>query len=1179
MLGRLFKQQPSNSLHNHHHHHHHQSATPHSNSSVNPSPAISSFEDSYAREILYGTHNANQLKPYSFNNKLFRIIISQDGGSLRSKQVLYDSAYDTSSPSTGNFAASPSSFNATNASNCTIKSVFRSKNMVTSKIYHNSGDINDYMFGCGLPTNETNCATKVHVLPVLSNSICGPYNAVLITRLFSISDFENIECILDTAGNSYESSWCPTPTSSIGMPTIKKYPFAKSNGSLSNPNKNNVNSRFAIGIVIPIESANDLNDVIFNNWDEISHYMVLAQKLVYKKLIIHLNNDSSYDQDNSLTSCPYLINKRIQFPNYILQPDHEIGAQLYKLIKLVHYNSNIPKLINSNYLIKSALTNDNSQFNYMLLNWVLEILNWLEFKDGKSMVNNNYSYNSSFHYNYLSHSSSNTDLPGMNNSLTSMNSISNNNSSNNNCSNSTFLASLIALLLPLRKSLAVKPFHNVTNTKNREITRVVIMTGNPVVAKKLIFIINGLIPALDNGLICYEKNRIAVSASSSTSSRINDFQATSEEIMGSAIEEGVEDDEDDGSSKFSSSDDLPSTTNQNSNFSSPSPVHQTVSPKKISPLNGIQNSNSPRKASPSQSTALPISSHPIPIKPSNMSTSLCSSDNSLSGSTTSIKGWEIPCKSAASTTTTTPNKHMETGAKGIPIATATMATTSAIDTENHLRNSSLSKNSSVAYLSSSLNSSSSSSSFSNYSLSKIGGSFMEKWKNSFNNSYTTNSIHTNQFSNSMSHNHFSNGEGSEYVPPPTYGSLSKRNSIQSLRTPSPAIEYEDFSWQTTVPMSSSHSNSINAINSQQTTIVGTPTKLSRTQSMYDLYNMNNGGNKVMNEESYSDGTANISSASSRRSISIKRAKTSVYSPLVDDNLVKNITEHNKGVVKSKCAEIMKLKISQRNLQDGILEVFPILSQKSKLDHYIDIDEADSFVNDQSTITSRPGEEDASRKSQKSEDGYNHYNLSSSFSPVFKHKAQLPNVAFTDEFRPEFNIQSCPVNPKLETQVINSMKNDMRFYQSNYNYESITSRTVFISLRAREIKVLEMSYNNEHMSPSNSTATTPSNSSIGTSPSTSYFPDTITSTGHRNSISSNNGNNYKTIIKKVFTPGKSSFSNQDLVRRVDDTFDDITQLFAQQQNKNKQQTTRSNDNSYEGNDFNKRLAGLVLTLVN
>ena len=83
MLGRLFKQNNNTTQP---HNPHHQPPIQSSSNPTTPPALTSSYEDSYTREILYGTHNANQLKPYQFNSKLFRIIISQDGGNLRTSR-------------------------------------------------------------------------------------------------------------------------------------------------------------------------------------------------------------------------------------------------------------------------------------------------------------------------------------------------------------------------------------------------------------------------------------------------------------------------------------------------------------------------------------------------------------------------------------------------------------------------------------------------------------------------------------------------------------------------------------------------------------------------------------------------------------------------------------------------------------------------------------------------------------------------------------------------------------------------------------------------------------------------------------------------------------------------------------------------------------------------------------
>lgn len=95
---------------------------------------------------------------------------------------------------------------------------------------------------------------------------------------------------------------------------------------------------------------------------------------MYRKLLLQLN--LVIDNGNG---CEYLVKKRLQFPNYILQNDFELHAQLGKLVKLIHYDNNTPRLINTNYFMKLNKTSYNSS----LMNWILETLNWLEFKDGR----------------------------------------------------------------------------------------------------------------------------------------------------------------------------------------------------------------------------------------------------------------------------------------------------------------------------------------------------------------------------------------------------------------------------------------------------------------------------------------------------------------------------------------------------------------------------------------------------------------------------------------------------------------------------------------------------------------------------------------------------------------------------------------------------------------------------
>ncbi|CAH6719068.1 hypothetical protein CLIB1444_02S00232 [[Candida] jaroonii] len=810
-----------------------------------------SYEDGYTREILYGVNDKSILKPFELNNKFFRIVVSQDGGNLRTKQVLFDSSMNETK---------------SNKINNNTKSNL-SRNILTSKIHHNINELHDYMFGCGLPTIEHQSVTKIHILPIVNNQTYGSYKSILITRLFSLTDSQD-------SNDQPISDWVLKPTLPINETKI-------------NTNSKNISSRFGIGLVIPL--PDDESDIISNNWNVICHYLIVLQKIVGKKLINILseNVQEGTNQNN------YIINRRIQFPSYTLSGDNDLFNQLIKLIKLTNYNSNIPKLINSNSLIKTS--SQIPKFHPILINWVVEVLNWLEFKE-------------------LNQSSK-------------------------------FLSSLFALIIPLRFQLSENPIHyDYDSTSNsKDIVRIVIMTGNPMVAKKLAFIINGLIP---------DSKVFNLLSDDNLSLDMNELD----------IDTDIDDDDDNLSthSRLDAEIDLALDDENNDAISEDYNYKPPV-----------------------------INSKPIPIKGRSSFSSL---DNSFSNP--SFKGWDI----GKSTTSTSINST----SKNLPIT-----------------KSSLSKSSSMAYLSSSLNSSLSSST-SNYSLTKLGGSFIDKWKNSFNSSMNT------------------NYDNIDYLPPNKSNNVNRKLSVQTLRTPSPAIEIEEFN-------------------------------LPKTQSMVDLNNNLKKSIKIDDDL-------------------ISRTKNSVYK---DGTFISN---DNK--IKNKISTIMNQEYF--NIEDDELS--------------IDIEPINQLPNELC----------------------NYENL-------------LPNVAFTDEFRSEFILQSCPINPRLEQQVINSMKNDLLFYQNNCKINNISSRTIFISLRAREIKLIEMK-SGETISPTNIDSP---------SPIQSYFSDF-----------KRNGS-YKTSIKKVYTPTKNH-GDRELINIIDKNLNQMNDLFYQ--------NLKETNNEYN-NEFYEKLSRLVFKLIN
>ena len=1087
MLGRLFRQ---GSLHNSTPINNNPSINVHNTaSSASPQPSPScSYDDGYTRSILYGTQNVNQLRNYSFNSKLFRIVVSQDGGNLRTKQVLFDSSSNENLPK-------PS------------KKLF-------NKLHHNVVDLNDFMFGCSLPSNELCPVTKIHILPPL-NSLYGQYHSVLISRLFSITNDE-----IPQLQNQNCNDW--NVSSTLPMNSNRNQPIMVTNEKVTHK----INSRFAIGIIIPIELIDDLSDIIIMNWIEISYYLASLQKLIYKKLILHLNsvpdslasfpkNESSSSNNGPTYQSPFISNKRIQFPNYILQQEADINQQILKLIKLVHFVT-LPKLIDSNSLMRLALSDEpgtrNLAINSLLINWVMEILNWLTFKDG----------------------------------------------------NDGFLPSLLALILPIRTSLTSRPFQRV-RSKHRELTRIVILTGNPMVVKKLIFILNGFIPN-ENLLDSIQISNMAQSSYSATSVNDDETIDISDNIHHALYSE-------DTSQQKRSIDSIAETFSNSFGISNKHTDHSTLSYNKNSmdsrePKTGVSSnltsmkfndvtiphrttesstyylSSNPIKflknnqasqvellrnseadyteAKPTLSTSMlksnpytsPIkSSSPINIRstnramedtkkssvtsgisPSNLGVTTCSdnlknssehradslvsskpifikndavigspieSDNSFNRSTPSIKGWEIPSKSIPSTMTTAPFSSIETSlaTPGIPITSSDMK----------LFPNNLSKLSSMAYLSTSLNSSLSSSA-SKYSLSNIGGSFLEKWKNS---------LGSNQ--NTPSHIY------DEYIPPPHVG---KRNSFQSFRSPSPAMENDEFNWQ---------SGNISLSSSVGPGSPITPNKLSRTHSMHDLYNLT--GNEEMDE---------LSKLNSGMNLDIKRTKSGVYNPLFNDSDIKNVADHNRDLITRKCHEIMKAKLFTKQDGNDILEV-----KRTNHEDYNSSNLAGKHTDDVSedhTVTCL--------SKQSGEKGTE---------TILKLQGLNSSIAFSEEFRPEFNLQSCPPSTKLEQQIMTTMKQDLLFYQNNYQYQKITTRTILVSLRSREIKTIEMKINNDgvyqEQSKDELTMNKMEEQTRPISPGVQRIPVS---------------NTYRTKIKKVYTPTKNS-GNSTLINSVDKILGDINEL--------------------------------------
>lgn len=1060
MLGRLFKQNPHTNSANQAqgscgNSNGYGGSLSHPKQGHSQGPGNNLFEDPYTREILYGTSESEQLRPYVLKNKFFRLIVAQDGGNLRSKQILLDT-----STQNGDYPMVNNKFPTTQrgGDNGQIN-----RHIMTSKVYHFANELTDYMFGCGLPTNETVSSTKLHLLPIINNLLYGSNQSVMITRLFLIGDS------LDSYSNTNCKLWMPhsaIPLKEYGLNNnvteVQGAEMVESEGNSSMCRKttNDVNSRFAIGIIIPLESVeSDISEVIFENWEEISRFLQLLQKLIFKKLFALLHNNAndhrlrplSLPVSNHLngTICSsYIVNRRVQFPSYFFQHDNDLNSQLSKLVKLINFNSNIPKLVNSNSIIRTSLIHPDSKFKPLLLNWVLELLNWFELKDGRCHAStqplhgcgsssNNMFLHDSFSLSPTVESSNNTHLSG---DLSPKN---------------TFLASLIALLIPLRDLLKTKPLSVSRNDTEKELTRVVVMTGNPVVARKLIFIINALIQDEEFFRDLMDKENV------------------------SNLSEGYRESDSQAHGPESTSDD---------EYEQEKTLY---SPERTAPLEKM------RMKDNIISSAYPSSIMPIPIK----STSTDYSEESYRCSVMKkslSQLWDPPRKSTTSAATLLVEPRVETSTNTIPI-------------KGRPRNE---LSSSMAYLSSSLNSSQSSSA-SNYSLSKLGSTFMDKWKNSFNLSGANGSSYN-------SHGPSSNDYQDCYQFP---HSLSKRESLNSFRTPSPLVEGDEPFFNNGSIDNSGYSS----------TSVGTSTaRLSRTQSMFDLYNAAGSSHNNHHGEKTIMGSKHLEPG-------IKRTKSAVYIPIKHDDDRTNVLNFNRDVIKKKCAYLMKTTLNVIK-KDDIL-----------------------FV-------ASPNSETSSRHSTvKGTDS------SSKTASLIKKKRLNPIVAFSDEFRPEFTVQSCPLNPKLETQIIGTLKNDVKFYQS-CGYSKITSRCIFISLRVREIKVIKSILEDKSQVSNDESFTSVSNaSSDDLSSHADAHPDCLSPISSNRQFyfgSNNNQSNpfIKTAMKKMYTSSKN-YGDKEFTDKIEKILNQMDDLFLKYYNR----TDKQKGQLEKG--LNERFSQLIHSILN
>lgn len=1038
MLGRLFKLTSTQSLnlgvHN--------SAAPNVGSS-------NSFDDSYTRSILYGS-STMLVAPVHPLPRRFRLIVAQDGGALGAKQVLFDLVGDSAPASplesllttplagpefpalhlklsqmslqgaiqtknAGTFGSSvgtPSlehqdsflspdsgelplavllpvnSYFARESGHASNQSTPRplasahpgiSRTIVAQKQAHNINVLTDYMFGRGLPSNEWHTATKIHFLPPL-NVVHGTSQAVLVTKLFLIVD-ANVASSNESDHGGTES-WNPESTI-CARETVVSFSSSKSNIAP----RSNFTSRFSIGIIVPLDDPSQtIEETLACNWYSLSMQLIVAQKIVTNKLILALKGSVNHHS-------PYISNKRILFPSYMLQGDVELLIQLHKLVKLVQYQVNIPRLISNHSLMMHALKTADSPFKATMLNWALEVINWLEFKDGRMPVS----------VNPLNHSHLSTNLVGLYSGLS--NHISPRSSESPQLSN-TFLASLFALILSLRELLSPQATNGNSHTSTKEITRVVVMTSNSTVAKKLIFLICGLIPnpeLLAQLEFCSLDKDENLTMDSDRSSNMEPRSDVNTKI---------------GAQPRQSNKNISIETISRSEDNAPDCLPHSYT----SPLNLVG---------------------PIPIHRQQLFSSEGPSDESVCASMASTKGWEVPVK---------PTIGASISKSGInPTSTQSVAIAQKSSIHDKFGN-----GSSMAYLSSSLNSSLSSSA-SNYSLLKLGSSFMDKWK------------HSLVGSNAHTPHHFP-----ESFDPPMFIESMRKAIPAGTKSPSPSVADEN-PWDSTL-LNTAPSSPLRA-------------RYSRTHSVHNVCN-----DTTQKYKEPKLATTNL-----------ERTAHSLYLPPSQTQEI-GMTRKNEQIIKSEMSQIFANPVKIESQRD------------------LNITLADPFL---------------ATEVRKDKD------LSSRSVPSLQRRFFLqPHVAFVDEFRPECIVQSCPVNPKLEAHVMSAMKNDLIFYQNTCGYKRVVSKTVFVSLRVRDIKLIELRVGGQDKSPNaHFGPTTPTESPISAVPHlpiTSYFSHDNSSTNQerRGSLSTN----YKTTIRKVFSSGRNS-GDRELVNLVESRLEQLSEVVS------------------------------------
>lgn len=304
------------------------------------SPQTPAFDDAYTRDILYALRAVSP--PVLFDPRRFRLVVGQDTGNLRAKQVLFDS---DQSPTQNGSAHISTMHNQAHLENAHGHSVHASSSASLAGLYSgpkvSSSEIADYMFGRGIPTSELAPATKVHVLYLAQGR-----PALLVTKLFSLAGRPDSESAPD---------WAPAPT------------FSSRSHTLPAPS-----CRFSVGVVIPLEQPPHI--LLSTLWPSLAQHLAQLQNSVSEKLVAALRLAPN--------GVCYVRQRRIVFPAHLLQQDIDLAQLVPCLARAVQATFNTPRLASTHTLIRAARAPE-SPFRFFLVSWATEVVNWLEFKDGR----------------------------------------------------------------------------------------------------------------------------------------------------------------------------------------------------------------------------------------------------------------------------------------------------------------------------------------------------------------------------------------------------------------------------------------------------------------------------------------------------------------------------------------------------------------------------------------------------------------------------------------------------------------------------------------------------------------------------------------------------------------------------------------------------------------------------